>query len=397
MLLASNRGVAQRPVQQSATRDARWIEDVRFLARELPARHKNAFAYVPHATFEGELARLEAAIPRLSDAQVQLGIARVAALLHDGHTRAPLPAYDTRLPVSILWLDAGPFIVNTDDEHQQWIGALITAVNDHPIAEVADSLRLYLSFENELGFRTNPGVFLRPEALRDIGLGESPSSTQLTLSLRGQTSRVTIDAVRTSLYSPPARTDLPLYRQRPRDRYWWTYLTEDKTIYVKYNQCQDAESFAKLTDSVARAIDEQKPLRVVVDLRDNSGGNSHVIDPLIQALQARSAVNRPDALYAIIGRATFSSGLFAAHDFRTKTRATLIGEPSGERANHYGEVRTFTLPNSGLEISYSTNFHRLVAGNGESFAPDVFVPPTAEAYVAGRDPAMEWILSHSRR
>ena len=76
---------------------------------------------------------------------------------------------------------------------------------------------------------------------------------------------------------------------------------------------------------------------------------------------------------------------------------SLVGEPSGERANHYGEVRSFKLPNSGLEITYSTNFHRLVAGEGESFAPDVLVPPTAEAYVAGRDPAMEWILSRPRR
>jgi hypothetical protein len=392
-LLVSARGFAQNPVQQATTRDARWTEDVRFLARELTARHKNAFAYVTQAVFEREVARLVAAIPRLSDAQVQLGIVRVAALLHDGHTRAPLPTYDARLPFSILWLDVGPFIVNADDEHQQVIGALITAVNGHPIAEVADSLRQYVSFENELGFRTNSGLLVRPDALRDIGLGESGSPTQLTLSLRAETLRVAVDAVPGRLYTPPARTSLPLYRQRPRDRYWWTYVADARTIYLKYNQCEDAEAFAKLTDSVAKAIDEMKPLRVVVDLRDNSGGNSHVVDPLIAALRARPEINRRDALYAIMGRATFSSGLFAANDFRTKTRATLVGEPSGERANHYGEVRTFTLPNSGLEISYSTNFHRLVEGAGESFAPDVLVPPTAEAYVAGRDPAMEWILA----
>lgn len=397
VLLASARGLSQSPVQQAATRDAHWIEDVRVLARELPARHKNPFAHVTRETFEREATRLEAAVPRLTDAQVQLGLARIAALLHDGHTRAPLPPYDARLPITILWLDAGPFIVNTDDDHQQLIGALITAVNGHPIAELAESLRLYLSFENELGFRTNPGLFLRPEALRDMGLGDTTSSTQLTLSLRGQTSVVSIDAVKGSGYAPPARSELPLYRQRPRERYWWTYLATEKTLFVKYNQCQDAEAFAKLTDSVARAIDKDRPLRVVVDLRDNSGGNSHVVDPLIQALQSRPDVNRPDVLYAVMGRATFSSGLFAANDFRTKTHATLVGEPSGERANHYGEVQSFKLPNSGLEITYSTNFHRLVDGVGAEFAPDVLIPPTAEAYLAGRDPVMEWILSRPHR
>jgi hypothetical protein len=58
-----------------------------------------------------------------------------------------------------------------------------------------------------------------------------------------------------------------------------------------------------------------------------------------------------------MGRATFSSGLFAANDFRTRTHATLLGE----------------------------------------LAPAVLVPPTAEACIAGRDPVMEWILSRPRR
>jgi hypothetical protein len=398
LVLPSTRAAAQSATQQATARDARWVEDVRFLSRELAAKHKNAFAYLARATFDREVARLESAVPRLTDSQVQLGLARIAALLRDGHTRSPLPSYDVRLPISILWLDAGPFIVNADDDHSQLIGALITAVNGHPVAEVADSLRPYLSFENELGFRTNPGVLLlRPAALRDIGLGESSSSARLTLSQRDQTTTVTVDAVPNVAYAPPARTELPLSRQRPRERYWWTYLNDDKTIFIKYNRCEDEEAFRALTDTVSRAIDDKKPVRVIVDLRDNSGGNSHVVDPLIEALQKRPDVNRREALYAIMGRATFSSGLFAANDFRTKTRATLVGEPSGERANHYGEVRTFKLPNSGLEVTYSTNFHRLVAGEGERFAPDVLVPPTAEAYIAGRDPAMEWILSHSRR
>jgi hypothetical protein len=47
---------AQSP---AAERDARWREDVRFMARELPARHLNAFAYVDRNTFERAAAKLD--------------------------------------------------------------------------------------------------------------------------------------------------------------------------------------------------------------------------------------------------------------------------------------------------------------------------------------------------
>ena len=41
-------------------------------------------------------------------------------------------------------------------------------------------------------------------------------------------------------------------------------------------------------------------------------------------------------------------------------RATLVGEPTGGKPNAYGDVRTFSLPNSRLVIRYSTK--RLAAG-----------------------------------
>ena len=42
-----------------------WREDLRYLARELPSHHANAFHIVSRETFDAEVARLDAAIPRL--------------------------------------------------------------------------------------------------------------------------------------------------------------------------------------------------------------------------------------------------------------------------------------------------------------------------------------------
>jgi hypothetical protein len=381
---------------QAPSRDQRWREDVRFLASELPTKHKNAFAYLDKTRFDSEARNLDAAIPRLNDAQVQLRIARLAALIRDVHTAAQLPMYPLRMPFTIFWFETGPVIVNATDDRAALVGARIARVNGRDIRKVADTLRLYLSNENELGFWLRAGqLLLRPQALRDVGLGGDSASTTFELEKNGVTSTETIHGVQTEGFTLPPR-DVPLYRRRAGEKYWWTYLPSERTVFVKYNQCRDPEDFKALTDSVATAIDVRRPLRVVVDLRDNSGGNSNVVLPLIDALKARMAINRSDALYVVIGRATLSSGLFAAVDLKENTRATVIGEPTGEHPNHYGELRVLKLPNSGIEVTYSTKFHELIEKNADAYAPDVLVPPTPESYLRGVDPAMEWILAHSR-
>jgi hypothetical protein len=227
-------------------------------------------------------------------------------------------------------------------------------------------------------------------------LAADTSAVTLEVTRDRATSTLRVNTVPIRGFAAPRRVDPPLYRQRAGERYWWTYVADSRTIFVKYNQCVDDAAFRALSDSVAKAIDEQHPLRVVVDIRDNSGGSSSVVQPLIDAIASRPAVNRGDALYVIFGRATFSSGLMAAIDFKHSTKATLIGEPTGEHPNHYGEVQSFELPNSRVHVNYSTKFHQLVDGNPDAFYPDVSVPPTAQAFIAGHDPGMEWILAHSR-
>jgi hypothetical protein len=57
-----------------------WREDLRYLARELPSRHFNAFHAVSREIFDAEIARLDAAIPRLNGDEVLVGFMRVVAL-----------------------------------------------------------------------------------------------------------------------------------------------------------------------------------------------------------------------------------------------------------------------------------------------------------------------------
>ena len=83
-------------------------------------------------------------------------------------------------------------------------------------------------------------------------------------------------------------------------------------------------------------------------------------------------------------------------DFRDNFHAILVGEPTGEKPNTYGEVKTIKLPNSGVEIMCTTKFFRLMTnGDPPALMPDItVVARSLEDYLAGRDRVLDAALHH---
>ena len=63
-----------------------WREDLAYLARELPRRHKNLFHTISRQQFDSALRALERKLPGLARHQVIVELARLVALVGDGHT-----------------------------------------------------------------------------------------------------------------------------------------------------------------------------------------------------------------------------------------------------------------------------------------------------------------------
>ena len=80
-----------------------WRADLRYLARELPSHHAKAFHTVSRETFTGEVARLDAAIPRINGDEVLVGFMRIMSLIGDGHTHLDLPPSFLRYPIELQW------------------------------------------------------------------------------------------------------------------------------------------------------------------------------------------------------------------------------------------------------------------------------------------------------
>lgn len=120
-----------------------------------------------------------------------------------------------------------------------------------------------------------------------------------------------------------------------------------------------------------------------------------MIDPLIEGLQKRSQLSDKGRLYVLIGRGTFSSGMMAAVRFRQNLDAILIGEGSGSPPNEYGEVESFVLPYSKIQIEYTTKFFRLMEDSDPpTLEPDLSVQLPMADLLSGRDRVLDTALKY---
>ena len=91
---------------------------------------------------------------------------------------------------------------------------------------------------------------------------------------------------------------------------------------------------------------------------------------------------------------TSSSAIINTVDFINSAEVVIIGEETGGRPNHYGEVKRFVLPESRLVVSYSTRYFSLLEENPSTITPEILAPISFQDYLMGRDPAMEAVYSH---
>src|SRR5438309_11559401 len=89
---------AARNATINITPDA-WRADLRYLAAELPRRHVNAFHTITRERFADEVARFDAALPRLTNDESVVGLLRTVALIGDGNTHLALPPSLPRSPI----------------------------------------------------------------------------------------------------------------------------------------------------------------------------------------------------------------------------------------------------------------------------------------------------------
>lgn len=393
---------------QDAARDERWRRDLAFLSERLEAVHPNAFANIGRDEFRRAVADLDSRIPSVADHQVVAGLAAVTALLGDGHTSLGLLQAGTgfRLyPIRLYWFSDGLFAVQAAQPYVRALGARVVRINDTPIEEAHRRVARFISHENESWLRANtPSYLVSPEALHAAGILAAPGPAVYHFeSAAGQFSIEASPAAAGAFFAWPhnPRPLNPLYQRNGSLNYWYAWLEDSRTLYFKYNQCAGSPvlPFAGFARQLVSFIEANPVERFVFDLRSNTGGDSGVILPLYEGLARlidRGAFAPSKGIFVITGRLTFSSGLMAAMDVKGQGGGITVGEPTGGKPSHFGNVSSFALPNSRLAVSHSTRYFEREPWLTELSLPvDIPVEFTAADYAAERDPFLEAAITAS--
>jgi hypothetical protein len=400
-LLAVLTVAAQRLPELS--REEKWRGDLKYLFVELPKRHKNLFFKITRQQFDREIAGIIELVPKLSDSEIKLALRRLTAMIGDPHTRISYNVEKT-YPVTLYQFSDGVFVVAATEEYKSALGAKLIKIGETDIERAIEAVRQFVTFENEWRFKQQfPDYLTDPENLYLLKILPSANEGDFTFDDRnGNQFVVRLQPVSTKegikfitpFDSPPGKT--PLYLRNPERYYWYEYLPDSKTLYLNYRRCANMPSqpFNRFAAAVSNFMDKNPVERMMIDLRLNGGGNSIIFEPLIKALSRRRDVNQRGKLFVLMGRSTFSSACLNALELKRETKAILVGEPTGQRPNFYGEVETMTLPHSKLRVHYSTRYFKTRDGDPPALAPDIQVEPSSSDYMSGRDPVLERALNY---
>ncbi|HEX8337712.1 MAG TPA: hypothetical protein VF621_13340, partial [Pyrinomonadaceae bacterium] len=308
-------GLSAQGAAVSQAEAEKWREDLRHMAREMEARHKNLFHTTTREQFEGAVRRLHERIPALARHQIVVELARIAASVGDGHTNV-VPTRDPKigfrtLPIKLYLFGDGLFVRAAERGHADLLGARVVKVGDLTVEEAVARARQIVGRDNEMNVKFfAPLLLAMPEVLHALGLSDDPDAARFTFEKSGRRQTLTLKPYGPADLLPPD-TDLtwlpkegwvdmrdgapqPLWLKDPKNKFWFEQLPGSKVVYAQINEVNDKadESLADFSKRLLAFVEANEVERLVLDLRLNRGGNGSLLRPLVVGL-IKSKVNRP--------------------------------------------------------------------------------------------------------
>lgn len=391
--------------------DEQWTLEISNYVEKLKTVHLNPFHAVSQEDFEAAVQKLTASLPALTDEQIALEFSRLAALIGDGHTWVfPSDAVAAqRVPVDVFEFHEGLYIVRAASPYESLAGLRVVAIGDKPVSGLLAAAEAYTSRDNEWSLLERRSRMLSNRTFLE-NQGAAVGLQQIAWTLQDSEGRARVVEFpiipRTEfiawLNEPVAvPKDAPLYRQRPEVPYWVEYLPDARAVYMRFSAVDNRPGgphLAQFSEDLMNLIDEKRAEKLIIDARDNGGGNGALLTPLIRRISENKRINRPGRLFLITNRATFSAALMLTVRMERQTEVIFAGEPGGGRPNSYSERTDFALPITGMTGSISSIFHEEgEPGDTRAFVPvDIPMSPTAADYFANRDPVLDAILEYKK-
>jgi hypothetical protein len=240
-------------------------------------------------------------------------IQAIATLLNDGHTTL-MPEIDTNIIYPVMYFidDQDIYIVGINKEYKSSLGKQISNINGYPADDVIRSFKQLISSDNEIYFKNKVIDFMQlysmwqytPYCLPD-------SSLKLTFTDTTSTSIRPIAKSKINIVSPQPQAKHESIRGNNRIPFHYTMIPKKDICYLQFNSCIDQNSlrsqyllsnpnmtendlgkkisqyprFDMFLSEMFDTIRANNISTLVVDVRNNTGGNSKLCNELLSWLK----------------------------------------------------------------------------------------------------------------
>jgi len=432
---------AQHPGQGDAAASAATSAEARSadiaVFREQFLAPDRSYSDAARAEAEQRLAALEARAGDVSQAYFELELARIVALADNGHTAffaGPRSRRYNRAEIRLFPIGEDFYVLRAKDRDADLLGARLVSIDGRPMSELRSVYRTLAGGTPAWRDRFANYFLESPEQMHALGVIASPERASYRFRLRNGrtvTRQLSID--------PPnegrarANADRWFYPAPIEGEAWRSALAEDAApwslqdpddrlrmrdapeidafvIELRQNSPPQNEDFAEFMFSALDGARASGRSNIVLDMRMNGGGDLNITRAWVRRLP-RIATGR---VFVLTSPWTFSAAISTTGYLKQEApdRVTIVGEMVGDRLDFFSEGEVVQLPNSGAAILNATERHDYRTGcrgienchgsvvhfpiSVESLAPDIEAPWTIEAYLAGRDPAMEAVAAALR-
>ena len=401
-----------------------WRADLKYLKELVNEDYAHLFHRITKEEFNASIAQLDKDIPNLAPHEIIVGMAKIIAQFKVGHTGMPLAlsrhGEQIRtnfhlLPINFYHFNDGVFVQGVHKDYEKAVGAKVLKIGNKTIEEALHAIRPVVSIENEQFFKAFSMSYLAcPEVLHAQGVTSQIERVPVLFQKDGEEFTITFEiqkgvhipsrygfvANSTDWISSRQTGSTPLWMKDIEKFYYFEYLPESRTVYVRQSQMADDlhEPIPIFYEKVFSFVEHKEVDRFVLDLRLNFGGNNYKNKPIILGL-IKSKINQKGKFFTLIGRNTFSAAQNLVNELENYTETIFIGEPTSENVNFFGDVKIENLPKSNLELRLSYFWWQDKDPRDKRLetSPEVAATLSSEDYRLNRDPVLHAALNYVKK
>lgn len=423
-------------------------EEIEFVADLIRRVHPNPFLAGTEAEFNAlKVELLQRATTGLPIDEFYFLLNQLPHFTMDGHTALSPPDEQYYLPLRFFWAIDGLIVIYAKPGCGLKFGDKILSFGGLEPDLLLKKMEKIIAAENIYLVREiSRHRLIRVSLLNHLNLVEDGGVNFKFEDIEGNIGHVKVQLVQDSPPTDPI-LDRPLLS--------WNIDQEYSLGYFSLEKCFATKVYVDTLHDFFWEVKEHGINRVIVDLRRNPGGSSWVVNEFLSFLPVRSGgwfvysdisnVNSyladikfsPEAaqqrgysqttgysranlilrevggnkmkvplladhslvfhgdIYILTSFRTCSSANWFAVIFQDNNLGTVLGEPTGGKPSHFGDVLHFTTPHSRLDLTISHKmFYRPDYTKDEEISafPDIYVATTTQDIRDGRDPQIEALM-----